>query len=207
VDGKVTQYYTAEESGVPNSQLKYYTFQGVKLMGRVAIDPLKALGSDMLEPGAGRLYGEVAVLGVKDYPFYYDKIAERMPVMFGFNIPTFKILDQLSVEVEHYKSSFANSIKTEFNFVYPIWDLPIDAKRGITTPDPGAFLDSSMQVKGREWYWSVYAKRTIVPGLAIYGQVAHDHTRVMNYFANPSYQPYIQADKDWYWAIRLESAI
>lgn len=207
VDGKITQYYTAAESGVPNSQLHYYTFKGIKVMGRASLDLLKNLHMDMLEPGAGKIYAEAAVLGVQNQPFYYNKVSERMPVMFGINIPTFKILDQLTVEVEHYKSPFANSIKTEFNYVYPIWDLPIDAKRGITTPDPGAFLDSNMQVKGREWYWSVYARRNIVPGLSIYGQVAHDHTRVMNYFANPSYQPFIQAPKDWYWAFRLESAI
>ncbi|MEO6097811.1 MAG: hypothetical protein ABIW76_20010 [Fibrobacteria bacterium] len=45
------------------------------------------------------------------------------------------------------------------------------------------------------------------PGLTLYGQVAHDHTRVLNYYANPSYQPFVQKPKDWYWAIRLESAI
>jgi hypothetical protein len=201
------KYVTPTENGVPNSQLDYYTFKGVKVMGRASVDPLKLLGSDMFEPGAGKLYAEVALLGVKDYPFYYDKKSERMPVMFGFNIPTFKILDQLTVEVEHYKSAFANSIKTEFNVVYPIWDLPTDAKRNINTPDPAAFLDSNMAVKGREWYWSVYARRTLTPGLSLYGQVAHDHTRALNYFANPTYQPFIQDDKDWYWAIRLEAGI
>jgi hypothetical protein len=204
VEGKVTQYYTAADNGIPNSQLDYYTFKGIKLMGRASLDVLKPLNVEMLEPGAGKIYAEVAVLGLENQPFYYEKIGERMPMMFGFNIPTFKILDQLSVEVERYKSPFANSIKTEFNNTLPIWDLPLNAK-GET--DPGMFLDSNMAVKGRDWYWSVYARKTFVPGLSLYGQIAHDHTRVMNYFANPSYQPFIQEKKDWYWALRLESAI
>lgn len=204
VEGKVTQYYTAEQNGVPNSQLDYYTFKGIKLMGRASLDYLKPLGIEMLEPGAGKIYAEIAVLGVKSQPFYYDKLSERMPIMFGINIPTFKVLDQLSVEVEHYKSRFANSVKTEFNNTLPIWDLPLNAK-GET--DPGYFLDSTKTPKGRDWFWSVYARKTIVPGLSLYGQIAHDHTRVMNYFANPSYQPFIQEKKDWYWAMRLEAAI
>jgi hypothetical protein len=201
------RYISLDENGVPKNQLKYYTFQGVKVMGRVSIDPLKYYQLESVEEGAGKIYAEVSLLGVKDYPFYYEKKSERMPVMFGVNIPTFKILDRLSFEVEHYKSPFANSIKTEFGKVYPIWDLPIDAKRDINKPDPGKFLDSSMQVKGREWFWSVYAEKKIVSGFSVLGQLAHDHTRAMNYMANATYQPFIQDNKDWYWAIRVEFSI
>jgi hypothetical protein len=212
----VVKYYSSDStspnfSGIPNSQLKYYTFQGVKLMGRVSIDPLKVLNSDMLEPGAGKLYAEIAVLGVKNYPFYYEKITERMPIMVGFNIPTFKLLDQLTVEGEYYKSPFANNIKPEFGIVLPAWQLPdIPNADANNPPDPAqAFVDSSLAQKGwkNSVFWSIYARRTILPGLTLTGQIAHDHTRIINYMANPSYQPFIGHWKDWYWAIRLESAI
>jgi hypothetical protein len=201
------RYVSLEENGVPKNQLKYYTFKGIKVMARASIDPLRLFNLDFMEEGAGKIYTEVTLLGVKDYPFYYEKKSERMPVMFGVNIPTFKILDRLSFELEHYKSPFANSIKTEFGKVYPIWDLPIDAKRDIPTADPIKFQDSSMQVKGREWFWSVYAQKNIVPGFSVVGQIAHDHTRALNYMANATYQPFIQAPEDWYWAIRVEFSI
>ncbi len=207
VEGEQNKYISAAENGVPNSKLSYYTYKGIKVMARASINPLKLLANDMFEEGAGKIYSEIALLGVKDYPFYYEKKSERMPIMFGFNIPTFKLLDNLSIEAEHYKSPFLNSIKTSFNYVIPVWDLPTDPARKITQPDPGTYLDSSMQLKNQFWYWSVYAKKTIAPGFTLFGQVAKDHSRGLNYLGNPSYQPFIQKDKDWYWAFRLQFAI
>ena len=42
----------------------------------------------------------MALIGVKNYPGWYsERPEERMPIMAGFNFPTFKILDVLSIEV------------------------------------------------------------------------------------------------------------
>jgi hypothetical protein len=206
-EGEQNKYISAAENGIPGNQLDYYTYKGIKLMARASVNPFMFLEPGILEEGAGKLYAEVALLGVEDYPFYYEKKIERMPVMFGFNIPTARFLDKLTIEGEYYHNRFSNSIKTSFNSVNPVWDLPTDAKRRITNPDPGQFLDSAMQAKRQDWFWSVYAKKTIVPGFALHGQAARDHSRALNYFGNPGYQPFTQTYKDWYWALRLEFAI
>lgn len=67
-----------------------YTFRGAKLMGRFSLD-FKALfgdangffGSEDL-----KLYGEAALLGVKNYAGWYNKRSERVPAMAGINWPT-----------------------------------------------------------------------------------------------------------------------
>ena len=73
----------------------FYSFKGAKLMGRVSIDLKKILPeSEMLGKEDLRLYGEAAILGLKDYPrnlrggIYYDSILERIPIMVGLNWPT-----------------------------------------------------------------------------------------------------------------------
>jgi hypothetical protein len=70
-----------------------YTFKGTKLMARASLDvkgiverfagTLSVLGKEDL-----KLYGEAAVLGVKNYPGWYNKISERIPVMAGVDWPT-----------------------------------------------------------------------------------------------------------------------
>jgi hypothetical protein len=84
-------------NGTDTSQ--YYTFRGTKVMGRFSFDPKKLLPSlpifgDMLGNEDLKIYGEAALLGVKNYgvalysPVWYNSILERIPVMLGFNLPT-----------------------------------------------------------------------------------------------------------------------
>lgn len=70
-----------------------YTFSGTKLMGRATLDlkaaletltgPLSFFGREDL-----KVYGEAALLGVKNYDGWYADPSERIPVMFGMNWPT-----------------------------------------------------------------------------------------------------------------------
>ncbi len=67
-----------------------YTFRGAKLMGRFSLD-FKALFGDVngfLGSEDLKLYGEAALLGVKNYPGWYSKRKERIPAMAGINWPT-----------------------------------------------------------------------------------------------------------------------
>ncbi|MBN1129638.1 MAG: hypothetical protein JXA71_11660 [Chitinispirillaceae bacterium] len=84
------QLDTVFENGVP----LYYTKKGTKLMARLTIDPKPFFPfiGEMLGPHEGKLYGEVAVLGVKDYGTYYPDITKRIPRMAGFNFPAFPAL-------------------------------------------------------------------------------------------------------------------
>lgn len=74
-----------------------YTFKGTKLMGRATLD-IKAI----IETVAGtqsffgkedlKVYGEAAVLGVKNYSGWYNNIEDRIPAMVGMNWPTNQLL-------------------------------------------------------------------------------------------------------------------
>jgi hypothetical protein len=67
-----------------------YTFRGTKLMGRFSLD-FKALFGDLngfFGTEDLKLYGEAALLGVKNYPGWYSKRGERIPMMAGINWPT-----------------------------------------------------------------------------------------------------------------------
>ncbi len=64
-----------------------YTFKGTKLMGRASLD-IKALfggGGDFFGREDLKIYGEMALLGVKNYPGWYNDPIERMPKMLGIN--------------------------------------------------------------------------------------------------------------------------
>lgn len=197
-DGK--PYVTVSENGIPNSQLSYYTFKGFKAMGRAAINPQAWLQSELLGPQDLKIYGELAILGVQNYPFYYEKITERMPIMLGFNLPTFKLFDVFSIEVEYYKSKFQNNIRDVFQLSYPKWQLP----PGVTTTTYQALVDSTTIETEDDLHWSIYAKKSIYEGVSLFVQAASDHMRVMSFNAEPSDLPVTRKPSQWYYVARLE---
>lgn len=197
-DGK--PYVEDSANGIPTSQLSYYTFQGIKLMGRAAINPQAWIQSEMLGPQDLKLYAEVAVLGVKNYPFYYEKLSERIPVMVGFNLPTFKFFDIVSVEVEYFKSSFQNNIRDVFQNSYPKWKLP-PSQSTLTYEN---FIDTSKIENEDDLHWSIYAKKSLYEGLDLYVQVASDHMRVLSFDAVPSDLSVTRKANQWYYLARLQ---
>ncbi len=175
--------------------LNRYSHQGIKLMGRAALD-LKALfPSDLFAKDDMRLYAEVAVLGVKNYPYYYENIVERMPLMVGFNFPTFGLLDIFSVQMEHYRSKFEDNMYNFYLDALPIWSIP--------DSDPAKFVP----VTKDDLKWSVYMKKSITAGLSLYGQFASDHFRYKTFEPRDSYLPVTQTPGEWYYLFRLEFAI
>lgn len=200
-DPQGRDYVTISENGtIPNSKLSYYTFKGIKLTGRASFNLQSILQSEMLNPQDLKLYGEIAVLGVQNYPFYYDKISERMPIMAGINLPTFKVFDILSVEVEYFKSRFQNNIQNVFRATLPTWRLPPDK----TIENYQAFIDTSKIETEDDIHWSVYGKKTIVEGLDLYVQVASDHMRVMSFNAEPSALTITRKPTQWYYLAQIQ---
>jgi hypothetical protein len=197
-DGK--PFVTVTENGIPDSKLSYYTFQGIKLMGRASINPQAWLQSQMLGPEDLKIYGEFAVLGIKNYPTFYEKISERIPVMVGFNVPTFKLLDVFSVEVEYYNSKFQNNIRDVFQLSYPKWQLP----PGQTTSSYPAFIDSSKIETEDNIHWSIYARKSLFEGLDLFVQVASDHMRVLSFNAEPGDIDVTRKPSQWYYLARLQ---
>ncbi|MDB5051652.1 MAG: hypothetical protein JWO30_4723 [Fibrobacteres bacterium] len=166
----------------------YGSMAGTKLMARFRWDPKVTFG---LGSQFGKedwvLYGELAVLGLKDYPKYYDDIKRRMPVMVGLNLPTYGWLDKLDVEVEYYAAKyFLDYGKAELDYSW--------------VPRPVPDVENSRN----DWKWSVYFSKVVLGHLRLSGQVADDHLRM---FGPPdigfmSYAETMLSPKDWYWMLK-----
>ncbi|MBN1760887.1 MAG: hypothetical protein JW863_21350, partial [Chitinispirillaceae bacterium] len=144
------------------------TFRGVKPMVRLTFDIKRFFDMPIFGSEDLKLYGELAILGVKNYQLYYDTLAQRIPIMFGFNFPAFKILDVMSWEFEWYGSPYPNSYQNAFS-IQPYLPRPI--------PDLPQKEYSDYDYLHDNWKWSVYAKKTFANSFSIIGQVARDHFR------------------------------
>jgi hypothetical protein len=195
-------------AGLPDSIAYTYTWashQGVKLMFRFAFDP-RALFPDDSPLGKNdlRLYGEAAVIGVKDYPGIYDDIRERIPVMLGFNLPAFRLLDVLALEVEWYGSRLV----PDYRKVTQVSAVPQSPWINRTPAVPGASatgLNRPYDVKGDDWKWSLYASKVLAGHVRMSGQVANDHFRTGGTPGAPgrSFEEGLTAPGDWYWNVKL----
>jgi hypothetical protein len=197
---------------VASDTLGYYTFKGVKVAARMAFNfgTLLGMGEDQF-----KLYGEWALLGIKDYPGFYDKKSERMPIMVGLDIPTFKLLDILGVEVEYKKSRFRNNmfwVMDDQPLPIPLSGTSEDfTNYDVTDPKYTAAQVDSMNTKfGQDdLHWSIFARRKIANGMTVHAQVASDHLRHygLQVAPIPGYAPATERTKDWYYILRLEFGI
>jgi hypothetical protein len=210
--------------GAPNTflnssgHLDTLSWGGTKLMGKATLDPKGFLPSSAVKlfgKEDGKIYGEVAVLGLKSFTAYkhpndtatgltdltklvpdssmnfYSDIRQRIPVMFGFNVPTFRLLDYLSVELEWFGWPYKPYIFTYENFK---WALP--------KPDPGS---SALFETDDNWKYSFNFRKTIWGNLSVIGQIARDHTRHDIYF-NGNFDPeeIFQSKDQWGWWLKLQ---
>ncbi len=173
-----------------SGEKKYYSFGGTKVMARASLDPKGVLPEKITRLfGAedGKIYSEMSILGIKNVPKYrqiisgqdttyqldtvdnyYNDIGQRIPVMIGFNIPCFKVLDVLSMEWEWYGWPYTNSYYDQgFGYENPI-------------PKPAQSYPASAY-KRDDWKFSVYAKKRIRGGFSVIGQLARDHTHAYIY--------------------------
>jgi len=174
-----------------NTDTIYYTFRGIKVMGRLTFDPKAFFPLGIFGKNDLKIYSEVAVIGIKNFPKYYDELWRRIPIMVGFNIPAFRLLDVAAVEVEWYKWNYANSF-TDAQFT------------GNQEPRPDNIIPG-FDSKQNELKWSFYAQRRIGKRFSVIGQVAYDHLRLE---ANT----YVQSDSyigdamhnhgDWSWILK-----
>jgi hypothetical protein len=160
----------------PNGDTALLTFAGTKLMGMASFDIKKLFKQNIFGNEDLKIYTEAAVLGVQNYPITLDSatdytdITKRIPVMFGFNFPTFKLLDVLSLEGEWFGSTMPNDMYGVVMYNEPI---PFNGDRiSDYLADPVHKI-----YKQDNWKWSVYAKRTLAGHFQIVGELASDHLR------------------------------
>jgi hypothetical protein len=172
-----------------DTSLTYWTIQGVKLMGRAALNLGHLLPEDLRGPEDLRIFVEAALLGIKDYPLYYEEKSERIPVMFGLNLPTFKLLDVFTVQGEYYKSPYSDATKF-VREALPIWQT--------------GTIDTSM-ADDDNFKWSLYARKAVTKSFSVYAQAASDHFRLTDATFNTSNIPLTGAwNRHWYYLFRLE---
>jgi hypothetical protein len=178
---------------------QYYTQQGIILMARAALDFKKLIGSEVFGPDDLRLYAEGAILGVKNYPFYYEKISERMPLMAGFNLPGFKVLDLVSLQVEYLNSPYLNSY----------YEL-VRTNSAIPTAPQGSDVNRSAEsyadiTKDDNLSWSLLIKKNIGGAAYVSGQLARDHLRTVSIdtWTAPEPNDVLGRTKDWYWMLQF----
>jgi hypothetical protein len=171
-----------------------YSFRGLKLMAKVAFDPkgLLPVLNEFSNPCDWRLYVEAAVLGVKNYGLYYPDIMKRIPVMFGFNVPTMKVLSKLAVEFEYFETDYLNN---PYQVEFYLWPIPVQPR--VKAP-----------FKNSQWKWTVYAKRDLNKLFYISGMIGRDHF----FFHYPSKELTLDAHRvlgenlpgidHWQWILR-----
>jgi hypothetical protein len=209
--GAGVQLWDLFSVGVDNSQVgidpttpdsgflggKPYTFAGTKLMARFSFDakgliPRDAPIAALLGKEDLKLYGEATILGLRNYTDPdtanhdgYDSLLWRMPVMAGFNVPAFKLLDVLAFELEFQDSPYPNSIAN------PVYDMQ---------PFPAPVEDHA------KFKWSLYAKKNLGKHVSIIGQVARDHLMPLSTVIATNYSDYTDVllrDTDWWWTGKM----
>ena len=194
--------YLGVAPGTNDTAIYNYTFAGQKLMGRLTLDLKQMLPwNDAFGDEDFKLYSEAAILGLINYPVSrngnarYDTLWQRIPVMAGFNFPTFKFLDVLSFEVEWFGNPYVNDLNP---LKFDNEPTPLSAFQG---------EDNAEAYKNRhddDWKWSVYGKKTFAGNFFILAQAASDHIRWYRL-------DYTQADgkealrkiDDWYYTFKF----
>jgi hypothetical protein len=194
----------------------FYTYAGTKLMARIAFDPkgiAHYIGADDLTSLFGKedlkLYAEAAVLGFENYPandtlgspatgnnniWGYDTLAHKIPVVMGFNIPGFKVLDLISLECEWYGCTYpmnlANAVRLGNQYAYPI---------------PAEYNKPLSWYTSDNWKWSVYLKKTLANDhLSIILQFARDHMRFQHILDEPKvYEEALVRPSNWWWTTKV----
>jgi hypothetical protein len=171
----------------------YMSFAGTKLMVNASLD-IKELAGGMpaLGPEDLKVYGEIALIGLdqsKAYKALYGGYRERMPVMAGVNLPAFRYLDHLALEVQWYGARFRD-------------DLGRYQSSNATPPSPIPQRNTANLDLGRDnWKWSLHTARTLSKSVRLTAQVANDHTRPGGMVFDPSaeWQSIFVTPQDWYW--------
>jgi hypothetical protein len=191
----------------------FYTYKGTKLMGRLTFDFkgfFPDFGAGIFGENDGKLYSEVAVLGLENQGVedpehnlhaYYDKLWQRIPLMFGFNIPTFKFLDVLSLEAEYYRMPYPNDFGNQLR-----WSSP---QQGCPIPNDGLgdYLRTITNIYDTDsWKWSVYARKIFNNHFALILQAARDHSRTRStYSLYADGEECLVKNVQWYWALKAVS--
>jgi hypothetical protein len=210
-----------------NGTLDTLKWGGTKVMARISFDAkglLPANISGIFGKEDVKIYAEAAVLGLNTFTAYkkatdstgaiiagqyavdslmnfYSDIKQRIPIMAGFTIPTFKLLDYLSLEVEWFDWPYSPSL---YNYQDLVHTVPLPIVPNVPAAANGT-TQRALYTKSNAWKFSFNLQKTIWGRFSVIGQIARDHTRHDAYysaFADPE-EVFLQNDQ-WGWWIKLQ---
>lgn len=190
------------------------THRGTKVMGRFSFDPKGLFGRGGMGPNDLKIYGEAAIIGVKDYKGVYDRIAERIPVMFGFGIPTFGLLDDCALEVEWYGAKFRDDYFKIEKQTSPLprsnhsleYNREDDGTGRLKSDTTLAFADFDVQNQtADDLKWSLYLSKKFLKYARVSFQVANDHYRPWEGAPGSTerYESAFTQVSDWYTMMKI----
>jgi hypothetical protein len=159
-----------------------------KAMLRLNIDIKKILPMPIFGEEDLKIYMETALIGFQDFPKLYNVTRERMPVVFGLNLPGFKFVDLINTEWEY--CSYPHS--------YSLYWLYYNSDQGA---QPAPYASS---IAKNPWCWSVYIKKTLFDGhFAFTFQAARDHITLKRYyFTQEDYGQALVKPDNWWWVFK-----
>jgi hypothetical protein len=174
-------------------------------MARADFDIATILGFQEMT-GPFHLYTEVAVLGVKNQPVYYENVKNRIPVMLGVHLPTFNlpILDMLAFETEYLDNPYQDSQRNLSGGS----DSPLE---GYPSAVPDMEKEDYSRAKFRlpsvhndDWKWTAYVVLNLIQGVKLKVQMANDHMRLFDYNPLRDAEPETRGKGDWYYMAHLQ---
>ena len=117
--------------------------------------------------------------------------------MVGFNFPAFRLLDNLSLEVEWYGAKFRDDL-WRYQTGRSLYPSPLPVSNGDVRN-----IDVESNQKRDNWKWSLYAAKTIRNHFKISAQVANDHFRPGGVVGSPSPEAILSTPEDWYWMMKI----
>ncbi len=172
-----------------------FTTKGIKLMARASFNIQKLFPISILGPEDLKIYGEVAMLGVENQPGFYKDRWQRLPIMMGMNLPTFKMLDVLSIEAEYFSSTLPDNFDQVLIYNFPSYN------------SYSLLFNNSRKNRRDDWKWSLYASKKVATGLSLRAQVANDHYRTVeqnNLFTGESL---MRTPSNWYYVVSINFGI
>lgn len=227
----IANYIEVNRSNPAAPDTTFFTFQGIKLDATASLDLQELLGiSGPFAKDDWKLYGEAAVIGVRNYGTIYGKLSQRIPVMLGFNFPTWGLLNHLALEVEYYGAKYRNDLAlVGNNNLVADWTI-----QNHPTPSPKPPSDSLYGFVNRSYYinpagdtvrvagtaldkenltqddlkWSLYAEKIVAGHIQFIAQIANDHYRprpvATSIEASTGGTAEVFASpKDWYYMLRV----
>jgi hypothetical protein len=183
-----------------DSNVVALTSRAVKAMVRMSLDLKRLFPNEYRVFGAEDLvlYSELALLGLRDYPYYYEDLTQRMPIMVGLNLPGFKVVDKISVEIQHLKCPHENDY---YRLLYEGYPIPL--VYDTSNLALGQQQDSTFDAEADNWKWSVKILKKFKNKVGITAQAASDNLMPLHIWLRPQAENPLVRPGDWYWMLQV----